>query len=56
LEVPDVDLFWVKLKEMDRVEGERCRAEGCDRPRVKVAVFCDRHLYEQIAKQPAPDY
>jgi hypothetical protein len=56
LAVPEVDIFWVTLKEIGPVEGEICRSEGCDRPRVRVSVFCDRHHYEQIAKKAAPDY
>jgi hypothetical protein len=56
LAVPDVDLFWVLLKDLDSSDGSICRADGCRRPTVRVSVFCAHHHYEHITAKAAPDY
>jgi hypothetical protein len=56
LAVPDVDLFWVLLKDLDSSDGSICRADGCQRPTVRVSIYCAHHHYERITGKPAPDY
>lgn len=44
--------FWNALGEENGVMV--CRAEGCDRKNIKYSVFCKKHHYESIKKEPCP--
>ena len=44
--------FWDALGEDEG--GQVCRAEGCSEMNTKHSVFCRKHHYENIRKEPCP--
>lgn len=45
-------VFWNTLG--DENGKTECKSQGCDRNSIKHSVFCKRHHYERIMKEPCP--
>lgn len=43
---------YAALLESERVEGEKCKKEECNQLRIFNSVFCPRHHYEMVYKEP----
>ena len=46
---------WSLFRTLETVPGEKCRKSGCVDERVKLSVFCRKHHFEMIFKQPPPN-